>query len=416
MKTYCKPAVCNVEDVDFIRPFVHCAFTGKRKKPQFQALLLRTGKITRAELEAEIADGSYNKTLDAIDAVAEWAADRIKRRDVHFKPVREFDICENGKKRHICEESAEQQVFEYICKGALDPLFKAKILPCQYGSIPGKGQVAGKQRIERILRRKLHGKVDEIQGDITKAYPSTTVAMVMRLLGRDIGKNKTLLWLLSAVMANYPNAALLIGGYLPCWLFNYVMSYVLRYLLAQAHTRRGKRIAYIQAIVCYADDFSIYGRISNLRKAMKATAQWAVQELGLHLHDAWRICHMASFEAERTQRDARRTGSRKRTPGIDMMGYVVRRTYTIIRGRDFIKLRRTFIRAGRELAALGYVPWWRAQRLTSYWGMVKYTDSRGFCEKYDAYTIFKAAKKSISWHARREVLKNGNFGAVCGQA
>lgn len=401
MKTYCKPAECNVEDVEFICPFVHCAFAGKRRKPQFQALLLRTGKITRTELEQEIAEQSYNKTLEAIDAVAEWAADCIKRRDVHFKPVREFDLNENGKLRHICEESAEQQVFEYICKGALDPLFKAKILPCQYGSIPGKGQVAGKRRIERILRRKLHGKVDEVQGDVTKAYPSTTVALVMALLGRDIGKNKVLLWLIAAVMANYPNAVLLIGGYLPCWLFNYVMSYVLRYLLAQDHVRRGKRIAYVQAMVCYADDFSVYGRISNLRKAMKATAKWALETLGLKLHDAWKICHVASFEDEHGQFAARRAGSHKRTPGIDMMGYVVRRTYTIIRGRDFVKIRRQFIRAGRELDTLGYVPWWRAQKLVSYWGMVKHTDSRSFCEEYKAYTIFKAAKRSVSWHARK---------------
>ena len=62
----------------------------------------------------------------------------------------------------------------------------------------------------------------------------------MNLLRRDIGKNKPLLWLVEAVMANYPDGVLLIGGYLPCWLFNYVMSYVLRYILSHRKVRRGK--------------------------------------------------------------------------------------------------------------------------------------------------------------------------------
>ena len=37
----------------------------------------------------------------------------------------------------------------------------------------------------------------------------------MTLLRRDIGKNKVLLWLVEAIMANYPDGVLLIGGYLP---------------------------------------------------------------------------------------------------------------------------------------------------------------------------------------------------------
>ena len=35
-----------------------------------------------------------------------------------------------------------------------------------------------------------------------------------------------------------------------------------------------------------------------------------------------------------------------------MMGYVVRRTYTIIRGRNFVRLRRAILRAQRNLDTL----------------------------------------------------------------
>ena len=81
----------------------------------------------------------------------------------------------------------------------------------------------------------------------------------MRLLRRDIGKNKILLWFLGALMENYPGGHLCIGGYLPAWLFNYVMSYVLRYLLSLESTRRGVKTKMVQAVVCFADDFTMFG-------------------------------------------------------------------------------------------------------------------------------------------------------------
>ena len=73
---------------------------------------------------------------------------------------------------------------------------------------------------------------------------------------------------------------------------------------------------------------------------MKDTTRWQKETLGLTIKSAWDIIHFASFDAERQQNKRRKAGSHQRTPGLDMMGYVVRRTYTIIRGRNFVKLRR----------------------------------------------------------------------------
>ena len=146
MKTYCKPAEINIESLDFIKEQVHLCFTGKRSKRRFQNLLVSTGKITRAELREEIRNCTCNKSLTAIDAVAEQAHADILARSVSFEPVRQFQLRENGKLRNICEESPWQRIFEYIAKGALDPLFRAKLLPIQYGSLPGKGQIAGSGR------------------------------------------------------------------------------------------------------------------------------------------------------------------------------------------------------------------------------------------------------------------------------
>ena len=40
MKTYCKPAEVNIENLDFIKEQVHLCFTGKRSKRRFQNLSL----------------------------------------------------------------------------------------------------------------------------------------------------------------------------------------------------------------------------------------------------------------------------------------------------------------------------------------------------------------------------------------
>ena len=102
--------------------------------------------------------------------VAKMLTQRIIDGDLQLKPIRQFQRIDGltQKLRDICQESPEQQVFEYIAVFALKPLFRAKILPIQYGSIPKKGGVAGKRKIERLLRKKFHGKVVAIKGDVTK--------------------------------------------------------------------------------------------------------------------------------------------------------------------------------------------------------------------------------------------------------
>ena len=42
--------------------------------------------------------------------------------------------------------------------------------------------VAGTRQIERIVRKKILGKLDAVKGDVHKAYPSTTIACVITLL------------------------------------------------------------------------------------------------------------------------------------------------------------------------------------------------------------------------------------------
>lgn len=402
MKTYCKPATVNIEDWKFNEIAVVECFRNKRSRKDFQRLLCKTGKITKREIVEDQLNKDFKRTLEAESEVAKMLTQRIINRDLQLKPIRQFQRIDGltQKLRDICQESPEQQVFEYIGVYALKPLFRAKILPIQYGSIPNKGGVAGKRKIERLLRKKFHGKVVALKGDVTKAYPSVTVPIVMEMLRRDIGKNKVLLWFLGALMSNYPGNHLCIGGYLPAWLFNYVMSYVLRYIYGQAQTRRGKRNRLVYAIVCYADDFTIYGDVSKLKKAMKKATTWAHDKFGLKIKDIWQFYQVASFDEERENLEERRKGSKKRTPGVDMMGYVVRRRYTIIRGRVFRRIRRQVLRAWEDFKAKGFIPWWRACRIAAYKGWIKHSNSLKFRMEYCFDKLFKMCSYSASKHGK----------------
>ena len=402
MKTYCKPATVNIENWKFNEIAVVECFRNKRSRKDFQRLLCKTGKITKREITEDQLNKDFKRTLEAESEVSKMLTQKIINRDLQLQPIRQFQRIDGltQKLRDICQESPEQQVFEYIGVYALKPLFRAKILPIQYGSIPNKGGVAGKRKIERLLRKKFHGKVVALKGDVTKAYPSVTIPVVMEMLRRDIGKNKVLLWFLGALMSNYPGNHLCIGGYLPAWLFNYVMSYVLRYIYEQAQIRRGKRNRLVYAIVCYADDFTIYGDVSKLKKAMKKATIWAHDKFGLKIKDIWQFYQVASFDEERENLEDRRKGSKKRTPGVDMMGYVVRRRYTIIRGRVFRRIRRQVLRAWEDFKTKGFIPWWRACRIAAYKGWIKHSDSLKFRMKYCFDKLFKMCSYSASKHGK----------------
>lgn len=402
LKTYCKPATVNIEDWIFNEDAVVECFRNKRSRKDFQRLLCKTGKITKREIVEDQLNKDFKRTLEAESEVAKMLTQRIINRDLQLKPIRQFRRIDGltQKIRDICQESPEQQVFEYIAVFALKPLFRAKIMQIQYGSIPNKGGVAGKRKIERLLRKKFHGKVVAVKGDVTKAYPSVTVPIVMEMLRRDVGKNKVLLWFLGALMSNYPGNHLCIGGYLPAWLFNYVMAYVLRYIYGQAQMRRGKRNRLVYAVVCYADDFTIYGDVSKLKKAMKKATIWAHDKFGLKIKGIWQFYQVASFDEERENLEERRKGSKKRTPGVDMMGYVVRRRYTIIRGRVFRRIRRQVLRAWNDYKSKGFVPWWRACRIAAYKGWVIYSNSLKFRRKYCFDELFKLCSYSASKHGK----------------
>ena len=133
MITYCKPATVNIEDWKFNEPAVIDCFRNKRNRNDFQRLLCKTGCITKKQLAEDRLSGNLERTIRAETEVAKMLTKRIINRSLKLKQIRQFQRVDGltNKIRDICQESPEQQVFEYIAVFALKPLFRAKILTIQ---------------------------------------------------------------------------------------------------------------------------------------------------------------------------------------------------------------------------------------------------------------------------------------------
>lgn len=150
MKTYCKPATVNVEDWKFNEVAVIECFRNKRGRNDFQRLLCKTGKITKRQIAEDRLNQDFKRTLEAESEVAKMLTQRIVDRDLQLKPIRQFQRVDGltQKLRDICQESPEQQVFEYIAVFALKPLFRAKFCRSSMGASRRKAELLERGRLK----------------------------------------------------------------------------------------------------------------------------------------------------------------------------------------------------------------------------------------------------------------------------
>lgn len=403
LKTFCKLSEVNVTNWEQIYIAVYDCVKPKLYRNDFCELLCSTQTICKDEIikERSILNASTPKIDYAIETLAKKCAENIEKQNLKFGALRQFTRIDgiSGKERNLCQEQPIQQVYEYIAVYSLMPLFKAKILPCQYGSIPGRGQIKGTQKIQKILNKDFKDKrVDCIKCDIRKAYPSTSIRVVNKIIRKYCHKNKPLLYLVNAIMQNYPNGHLIIGGYFSTWAFNLVMSFVLRDLLSYKKIRREQTHKLINKIVCYADDFICFGYKTNLIKALKKGQRSVKKNLGLDFQSLWKI---SSF-VERSIQDC----EKYRNVFIDMMGFRIYRNRTTIRRKIYKRLRRQFIRSKDSLAKKQgekKIPIWRARKLAAYNSWLVYSKSNKICFKYNIDYLMSFAIDSISNYSKEEL-------------
>lgn len=359
--------------------------------------------VSRYEIFDDTLHQSVHRKMEAIDAVA-YFVDEMIEQIMDGQEVEEIDPVVirsrpdgmTHKMRDIACLSIAHQLLGHIVKLGLDPLLKARILPTQHASIPGRGQTKLKDQIGWILRRKKHAVHYATKTDVVHAYASVKYDDVIKVVRKEIPKAKWISKCLKYLRDLAPGGHLIIGGYIDAWLFNLMMSYAIRDLMTQGSYRRGKFHPYVVQVVTYMDDFCIMTEtLTGARKAVIALSKWLHFNMKLKIKQTSSVLELYSMEDERRARHMLRPGCRG-CPGVDMGGFEIHRTYVTIRPRVFKRVARCFSRAWKELQNTGTIQRQRATVLISRFGYVKQTTSKYLKWKYHVYEILKIAKRVVA--------------------
>lgn len=309
-----------------------------------------------------------------------------------------------GKLREIADLSPMHQCFGHLVKLGLDPLLNARIEYGQCASIPGRGQTGLKRRVERWLRRKGLGIRCAKKTDVKRAYNSLLYRICIDIIRKAIPAARWILATLMALERNAPGGHLIIGGYLDAWLFNYVMSYAVRYVLSLCKERRGHKVPLVTRVVTHMDDFGLLGRrMADVVSATRKLARWMEKELHLTLKPGKETKFLSVEEEHRRKKSPRPAG--RGCPCLDMGGYRMHRTYTTVRKCIYLRARRAYLRVRSEIQNNGRTHIKRAQRIGAYFGYYKNTAARRARERLDVDGLTFLAGRTVSRYEKKEVLQ-----------
>ena len=440
MKRYCK----NIRlDKDWIMACMLECFSDKWKRRDVAGFLAgyQTGQPLSVKAVSRLIQEKRSNVDPLLERAAEDLAREIKERDVHFPEIHysmRYDG-NSGKLREIGVESIKQQIYNYVAVNALKELFERKIGKYQCASVQGRGQVYGKNAIERWIRKNPDKTRAGAKADVRHCYPSINTRKLMRFLRKQV-KNDDLLYLVETLIASYKQG-LSIGSYLSQWLCNYYLSFAYHYAqqkLFKVQKRRGqeKRTRLFYKIIFYMDDILILGprkvddkmgilaeagvtgqaaaqavsRILNQEikcaQAAGLTVLYCIgekseeqarflfimlirffrEELGLEIKPNWKL-----FQVDYIGKDGKHHGD-----CIDMMGYKIYRDRTEVRRSIFLRARRAYLRLRKQVQRRMEIALDLAYRCISYYGWFKNSDSNHFKKKYGIEQLMKYAKRRVS--------------------
>lgn len=368
MKSYCKNI--NIEDRDYIKKQVTGFIYSRNKKqrPSLAGYLREFNKdIPKNEL-IELIKQKSEKLEPYIEAITDELTGEINNRQIVVKPVKYEERTDHnsGKKRLIGLQSTKHKIYDYIAAQSLMPLYKAKIGTSQFASIEGRGQVKGKQTIEKWLRSEKLNLRYCIKADIKKCYESMPLDVIYKVYEGQV-KNKPLLWLLRSLLGLF-EYGLLIGSPLSMWTCNYILSFVYHYIKECLHKiRRTKLIPLVRKVAFFMDDFALFGSsLSDLKRAFKSVRGYIYDNFQLIVKDDYRIFRLEYLV----------NGVIHGQP-VDMMGYRMG-IVTTIRRRIFLRTRRCLLRIKRSQMIRAE----SARRLVSYIGWIVNSNMQRFYKSY----------------------------------
>ena len=303
-----------------------------------------------------------------VEIVIEKIQKEITDENISFPPIwyREKIDGSSGKVRRIGIQNVKQQLYDYIAVEGLKPVLK-RIGEFQYASIKGRGTTKGKETISRWIRNR--NMKYFVKLDVRKCFESIDHNLLIEFLEKHI-KNEKLIWLIQTLIRSFKKG-LSIGSYLSQYLCNLYMSILYHYIMEELYkTRRGKRTNLVRHCLIYMDDILLIGsRRRDMENAVKHVIEKA-EGMGLVIKPNYQV---------------------KSIDGncIDMMGYKIYRTHTEIRGRIFLRVRRSFRRARKRITLR------IAKKCISYYGYLKHTNSKRIIRTWKVRKIIRKCKEVL---------------------
>ncbi len=352
-----------------------------------------TNIITARQIHRIIKENLKDWLHNLVCTAAAGLEEEIKLRKVSFDPIETSARLDgnSGKVRDIGVECIKQQIYDYVVTNGLKELIVRKVGTYQCASIPGRGQIYGKEAIENWIRKNPGKTRVAAKGDVRKCYPSINRRKLKRMLEKQV-KNEDLLYLTFILIDSF-DQGLSIGSYLSQWLCNYYLSAAYHYAAEKLFKRKKhwdgtiEEIRLINHVLFYMDDFLLIGsRKADVRKAMKLLIRYMNEYLDLTVKSDWKL-----FQIDWIDKEGKHHGE-----PIDMMGFKIYRDHTEVRRSIFLRGRRTFVKAGKYAEKGKAIPLDLAYRCIAYYGWFKHSDSEYFREKYNVDKIFEKAKRRVS--------------------
>ena len=370
MKRLCKDV--DITDRGLISKAVYACLSKKYKRNDVVKYLSQVSGIKQEYIRCIYYRYGKKAMYPFTEIVISKIQNEIKSGNISFPEIwyREKVDGSSGKIRRIGIQNIKQQLYDYIAVEALKPVLK-RIGEYQYASIKGRGTTKGKEVISRWIRNRDMRYFVKL--DVRKCFESIDHGKMMEFLRRRV-KNEPLLHLIETMLGSFERG-LSIGSYLSQYLCNLYMSILYHEIKENmCRTRKGKRgnkiVNLVRHCLIYMDDILLIGpRKRDLEKAAKLTVRKA-SEMELEIKPNYQV---------------------RQIDGncIDMLGFKIYRTHTEIRGRTFLRVRRSFRRARKRLTE-GV-----ARKCLSYYGYLKHTNSRRFQRKWKVRRTIKKCKGVI---------------------
>lgn len=381
-------------------------FKGKWRRNDVLTFIEKYAGIPRIDIKIDDLSGNWTHKNEAVDTIAlmllgtveDIVNEGIEPEDMEEVHIRKRPDGMTGKIREIAMLCIMHQLLGHIEALMLMPLFKARLLPTQHASIPGHGQTMLKDQMRRYFLKESLGIRYVRKTDVVHAYATLKYSVCINLVKEEIPNARYAIGLLEYLADNAPGGHLIIGGYIDAWLFNFAMSYAIRYLYSLGSSRRGKKIPYVIRCGTFMDDFAICGSSAKgVQRAVNALNKWFREKQGLELKETTGIIKLLSIEEEKGRRNLE-SASQRGVPMLDMAGYRISRTHVTIRKRVFKRARRQLIKGYRELKETGTLRRNRAKRIIAYNGYIKQSDSHHLKEKYRIEEIIEMANRVNSFY------------------